>query len=293
LAVEAHELWRQESRETTALPGVEAHDETSFGCPVNVVTILDDNGVRALDKPVGTYITVTLPLRRHDADAFENGVNAACAQLRSLLSRHEWRSVLVIGLGNRDITPDAVGPLALESTMITRHLVTHHPEHFGHLTPVSALTPGVLSATGMETVDILKGVIENMKPDIVLIIDALASRHLSRLCTTLQLCDTGIIPGSGVGNARAALNRDTLGLPVIAIGVPTVVDAGTLAADLLEEAGQGEFDPQSLRDHGGGLIVTPKDIDSLVAEVARTIGYAVSSALHEEFSISDIRGFLS
>ncbi len=294
LAIEAHQLWQQSSRQTTQLSGVQATDSTVFGCAVNTVNILDDEGASALGKPVGTYITVSLPdMRRRDVDDFERGVHAVADQLRAVLTPLNARTALVVGLGNRSITPDAVGPLTVESTMITRHLLDRHPDLFRQLSPVSALAPGVLASTGMEVASILQGVVQQLKPDVVLVIDALASRQLSRLCATVQLCDTGIIPGAGVGNARAAINRDTLGVPVLALGVPTVVDAGTLALDLLEQAGQPQPEHDLLAQHGGSLIVTPKDIDSLVSEVARLMGYALNLSLHNGLELSDVRSFLS
>jgi len=245
-----------------------------------------------LGKPKGRYITVTIPsLRPHDQEGFENSVRAMAKQLRKLLPKHA-KSVLVAGLGNKRITPDAVGPLTIENTMVTRHLVERHPDLFGMLRPVSALVPGVLATTGIESANIIGSVVKESKPDCLIVVDALASRKISRLCKTLQLCDTGIVPGSGVGNARAALNEETLGLPVIAVGVPTVVDAGTLCADLLEEAEREPVEPASLRDYGGDLIVTPKDIDALVKEVSRIVGMGISLALQEALTLAEVRGYV-
>ena len=293
LAVEAHEIWQEESEQTTTLQGVEAIDSRAFNCDIHTVRVLDKRGEHALGKAVGQYITIDLPsLRKRDVDIFENSTYATARYISRLLPPNA-KSMLIIGLGNKNITPDAIGPLAVESTIVTRHLIEKHPEHFADLRPVSALNPGVLAMTGMESADIIRGVINNIQPDCLLVIDALASRKLTRLCQTVQICDTGIVPGSGVGNARAALNAETLGVPVIAVGIPTVVDAATLAADLLEEAGQGEIDPNILNDYGGSLIVTPKDIDSLVKEVARVVGYGISLALQDGFSLSDVRAFLA
>ena len=293
LAVEAHEIWQESSDETTEIQGVEARDSRAYDCDVHTVKILDKRGEKALGKPIGQYITIDLPsLRKRDQDAVERGARAAAQHISKLLPRNA-KAALVVGLGNKNITPDAIGPLSVESTMVTRHLVEKVPEHFAGLRPVSALTPGVLASTGMESADIIRGVVEKMKPDCLIVVDALASRKLSRLCQTVQICDTGIVPGAGVGNARAALNEQSLGVPVIAIGIPTVVDAGTLASDLLEEAGCGEIDPAILNDYGGSLIVTPKDIDALVKESARVVGYGMSLALHEGFSLADVRGFLA
>ncbi len=187
------------------------------------------------------------------------------------------------GLGNRDITPDAVGPHAVENTMVTRHLVQQLPDQFGSFRQVTAVAAGVLGTTGMETQEMIRGVVEQVRPSGVIAVDALASRALNRVCSTVQITDTGIVPGSGVANSRAALNRETLGIPVIAVGVPTVVDAGTLAADVATEAGQKDLDSEALAKFGGSLMGTPRDIDARVADMAKVIGYGINLALHPAF----------
>ena len=197
------------------------------------------------------------------------------------------------GLGNRAITPDGIGPKTADHTMVTRHLVEQLPEHFGAFRPVSALAAGVLGTTGMESGELVAAVVERIRPACVLAVDALASRSLRRVGRTVQLSDTGIIPGSGVGNARKALNRDSIGVPVIAIGVPTVVDAATLACDLLSEAGRGDLDPAALSGAGEGLVVTPKDVDAQVADLAKVIGYGINLALQPGLSLADIELLLS
>ena len=199
----------------------------------------------------------------------------------------------MVGLGNRAITPDNIGPKAADQTMVTRHLVERVPEHFGSFRPVAALAAGVLGTTGMESGELVRAVAETLRPACVIAVDALASRSLRRVCRTIQLADTGITPGSGVGNARAALNAETLGVPVIAVGVPTVVDAATLTCDVLAEAGKGELDPAALQGAGDGLIVTPKDIDTQVHDLAKVIGYGINLALHTGLTIGDVELFLS
>ncbi|MDR1158955.1 MAG: GPR endopeptidase [Oscillospiraceae bacterium] len=294
LAVEARELWEESAGETTRLPGVEARDYETRGCPVTAVRILSDEGARALGKPAGAYVTVELPrLIRGEPSAFADAARALAQELRPLLPLAPAAAVLVVGLGNRDITPDAVGPLAVEHVMVTRHLVDRLPDLFGHLRPVAAFAPGVLGSTGMESADIIRGVIAEARPDAVILVDALASRRLRRVCSTVQFADTGIVPGSGVGNARAALNRETLGLPAVAVGVPTVVDTATLCADLLEEAGAAAVDPAALAPHGGGMIVTPKEIDARVRELSKAVGYAINLCLQEDLSVEDVMDFLS
>ena len=194
---------------------------------------------------------------------------------------------LVVGLGNRAITPDAIGPKVHEHTLVTRHLVEQIPEHFGAFRPVASLSAGVLGATGMESGELVQAVCRRLKPACVVAVDALASRSLKRLCRTVQLSDTGIAPGSGVGNHRWALDRASLGVPVLAVGVPTVVDASTLAADLL---GQEELPPLG---EGRDLLVTPKDIDSQVDDLAKVIGYGISLALQPGLDVADLDLLLS
>ena len=258
LALEARELWQERTGAVTALPGVEAWDSAREGIPVSTVKVLDSRGEEALGKPAGCYVTLTL-----------EGL------------------VLVAGLGNRAITPDAVGPKVHQNVLVTRHLVRQMPEHFGALRPVASLAAEVMGTTGVESGELVRAVCEKIQPACVIAVDALASRSLARLCKTVQLADTGITPGSGVGNHRMGLTRDTLGVPVIAVGVPTVVDGATLAADLL-----GTDELPDL--HGdGGLLVTPKDIDSQVNDLSKVIGYAISMALQPGMALEELELLLS
>lgn len=291
LAMEARELWNESADTQTRLSGVVAREYERGECRVTHIQITDEQGSQALGKPVGRYITVELT-DLQEAQGFHDAVEAVAAELGPLLERARGGHVLVVGLGNRAITPDAIGPAVVEQVMVTRHLIERLPEMFGHLRPVSALSPGVLGTTGMESAEIIKGVVERTKPDLVLLFDALASRSLSRLCRTLQLADTGITPGSGVGNARAALNEESLGVPVVAVGVPTVVEAATLLTDLAEEAGLATPDEDTLKGYSGNLIVTPKDIDKTIEEIARVGAYAANRALFPELSQEDIAAFL-
>ncbi len=293
LALEAREIWQEGAQTADRLRGVESHQTNREGYPVTTVRITSAEGQRALGKPVGTYITLELPgLKRREEDAFPRAVRALAAELKELLPENAG-SVLVVGLGNRAITPDNVGPSAVGHTLVTRHLVEQMPEHFGHFRPVAALAAGVLANTGVESSELVRSVAERIRPSCIIAIDALASRSLSRVCTTVQLADTGISPGSGVGNHRAALNQETLGVPVIALGVPTVVDVATLCADVLAEAGRGELEPEALRGHGGGLMVTPRDIDQSVADLSKVIGYGVSLALQEGLTLEDMELYLN
>ena len=292
--MEAKTLWEESAEKETRLEGVEARDTEREGYKVTTVRILNERGAAALEKPVGNYVTLLLDgLARREEDAFGRAARALGGELRALLKLPDGASALVVGLGNRAITPDAVGPKAAEHTMVTRHLVERVPEHFGSFRPVAALAAGVLGTTGMESGELVQAVVAKLRPDCVLAVDALASRSLDRVCRTIQIADTGIVPGSGVGNARAALNRETLGVPVIAIGVPTVVDAATLCADVLAEAGRDDLDPDALRRAGSGVIVTPKEIDSHVADISKVIGFGVNLALQTGLTVQDVEMFLS
>ena len=281
LAMEARELWRESAGETTELPGVRARETNSRGITTTIVEILDPRGVHALGKPEGTYVTLELErgLLRTTA-----GFSRAAGRLGRELARMVPRTgpVLVAGLGNAAVTPDAIGPWALEHLVVTRHLGKQLPQ----LRPVSAVTPGVLGVTGLEAVEVIRGVVERARPCCVVAVDALASRSLDRVCTTVQLTDTGIVPGAGVGNARAALNRQTLGVPVIAVGVPTVVEACTLLEDILEKNGVILEKNQRICD--SHMVVTPKDIDARTAQLAKLVGCGVSLGLHRGLSVEDV-----
>jgi spore protease len=294
LAIEARELWNESAEENTELSGVKAEESLREGVAVTTVKILNEQGEQALGKPVGTYVTIELDnLLRREQDSFPKAAKAIAGELTALLHVTDDAPALVVGLGNRCITPDAVGPKVADYTMVTRHLVEQMPEQFGAFRPVSALAAGVLGTTGVESGELVHAICQKIKPSCVIAVDALASRSVKRLCRTVQIADTGIVPGSGVGNHRAALNQKTLGIPVIAIGVPTVVDAATLAADLLEEMGKSGLEPSSLAGAARGLMVTPREIDSQVGDVAKVIGYGINLALQSGLTVEDVEMFLS
>lgn len=283
LALEEHEL----RGGGTGLPGVNCEETLAQGFPLTTVQVTNAEGAQALGKPEGVYHTLDLTgLGRREEGAFPRAVEALKELLAPLLPSEG--EVLVVGLGNRAITPDAIGPQAADRTLVTRHLIDMAPEHFGSFRPVAALAAGVLGTTGVESVEIVKAVAERIGTGAVVAVDALAARRVERLCATVQICDTGISPGSGVGNHRFALTRESLGVPVIAIGVPTVVDGATLAADILEETGR-EADAGSLTGApGASLMVTPRDIDQRVADLSKVIGYAVSLALQPELDLAGL-----
>ena len=290
LALEARELWQESAERTTRLAGVKAVRRKLEGYPVTRVDILDERGERALGKPRGGYVTVDLTtFWQRRTDFFERAVRAVGAELKALLPPEG--PVLVVGLGNPAMTADAVGPLAADSVLITRHLISAMPRQFAGFRPVAVFRTGVLGTTGVESAEAVRGLVEEVRPALVIAIDALASRREGRVCAAVQLSDTGIIPGSGVGNHRAALNAETLGVPVFAVGVPTVVDAATLAADLLEESGAEAVDEERLRAHGTYLVTT-RDIDQQVRDLAKVIGYGINWAL-QDLEIGEINALLS
>ena len=289
LALEARDLWRESAGAAAALSGVEARDSLREGIPVTCVRILDRRGEQALGKPRGSYVTLTLDgVASREEDIFGRAVRAVAGELAGLVEQAAPEGlVLVAGLGNRAITPDAIGPQVHRHTLITRHLVRQMPEQFGQLRPVASMAAEVLGTTGLESGELVRAACKEFGPACVIAVDALASRSLDRLCRTVQLSDTGITPGSGVGNHRLGLTRETLGVPVIAIGVPTVVEAATLAADLLDADQPPSLGP------GGELLVTPKDIDSQVADLSKIIGYAVSMALQPGITVAELDMLLS
>ena len=288
LAVEAIE-----NRKTAAaLPHVRQSDRMLEGFAVHEVRILSEDAAREIGKPQGRYLTLELDaLIRREEDAFPRACKALSTLLRELLPRPNDGPVLIAGLGNRMITPDAIGPQTVDHVIATRHLVAQSPAVFADWRPVSALAPGVLGQTGVETGEVICGVLDRVRPAAVIAVDALAAGRLSRLLRTVQLADTGITPGAGVGNARAALNKETLGVPVIAVGVPTVVDGATLAHEISSQLGQP--DCEALDDLSQPVMITTRDIDREVADISRMIGYAINMALHPHLSVADIDLYLS
>lgn len=278
LALEGVEQLRQ-GGDISRLDGVCAAEYTRHGYGVTDVRVATKQAAEAVGKPEGRYVTIDLrPYFRREEGFFARAARCLASDLRTLLPGvgEDW-PVLVAGLGNRGMTADAVGPLALESLLVTRHMVRSLPRQFRGFTPVSALAPGVLAATGMEALELLRGAVQATGCAAVIAVDALAARSRERLCATVQLGDTGLIPGSGVGNHRKAIDKTTLGVPVVAVGVPTVI-----AAHLLGD-GQPEDDP---------LFLTPRDIDGKVRELGRVIGYGVTLALQEGLSVEDVTGLL-
>lgn len=291
LALEAADDLAARTKKISPPEGIRRLESLQEGYAVTDIRITNDAGAQALGRPVGRYITVDLrPYFDRQRTFFHRAVWCIAQQLRALLPDAGPRSqILVAGLGNRAMTPDAIGPAAVENLLVTRHMVRTLPRQFQGFTPVSALCTGVLARTGLETLELIQGAAAHIRPTAVIAIDALAARSRDRLCATVQLSDTGLTPGSGVGNHRRAIDRAALGVPVIAVGVPTVVDGATLCADLLEEAGCPR---QVLCGRGADLFVTPQDIDQRVTELGRMVGYGITLALQRGLTLEDVTGLL-
>ncbi len=277
---------RREYREKETLDGVLSKTETIDGIKVTTIEIINEQGEKLLGKPEGRYITLETDKLYKSSEAFSSASKVLCDELRRLLP--EKGTVLVAGLGNEDITPDALGPKSLGLLLATRHISSEFADSLGlgELRSVAGIVPGVLGKTGIETVEIIGGVVKRISPCCVIVIDALASRSTGRLGTTVQICDTGVAPGSGVGNRRRGINCETLGVPVIAVGVPTVVDALTMAADVFEKAGV-ELPETDFSEHRQ-MMVTPKEIDSLIDKAAHLIAMGINTALQKELTAGEI-----
>ncbi len=277
LALERHELLKDNVPD-----GVESETYGENSVNFTKIRITNENGAKTMDKPKGTYITAEIPSLIKGAVVDEEVVTAIAQELGTLLPPRG--DVLVVGLGNTDITPDAIGPATVEMVLATRHITDELSENLGlgNLRPVAGFIPGVLGKTGVETAESIKGLVNTIEPCAVIVIDALAARRLKRLGNTIQMSDVGIIPGSGVGNARAAVNNDTIGVPVISMGIPTVVDAQTLVNDLTDDKNEIS------RKENSEMIITPREIDLVVERASKIIALAINKALQPHLTIDEI-----
>ena len=277
------DLAAERRRADLSLPGTDFREETEGRFTVTRITVGDAVSARAIGKPIGRYLTVAFPPQEELTDGErENLLSILIREIGSVLPRTpsgRTPTVLIAGLGNRAIASDAVGPQTVGRITATAHLAERDPELFRDLGchAVATVAPGVLADTGMESSEILFGVCRSLRPDYVLAIDSLAARSADRLMTTVQISDAGICPGAGIGNVRRAIDRQSLGVPVISLGVPTVVEAGTLVADALARAGVPEEDQDALRDRRDRFYVTPKDVDLSVGRISRLLSDALSA----------------
>ncbi|KLU61042.1 germination protease precursor [Peptococcaceae bacterium CEB3] len=312
LALEAHEILRGETG--TEVPGVRMDEERYEHCNVTTITIETDEGVQEMNKPKGRYVTMEAPeIRDNNHDTQREITQVLAGKLTELMGIGEDAGVLLVGLGNWNATPDALGPKVINKSLVTRHLFKQSPDELkGKLREVSAIAPGVLGLTGIETAEIIRGIVEHVKPDLVIAVDALAAGSLERIGTSIQLADTGIHPGSGVGNHRAGINEESIGCKVLAIGLPTVVNAAVISGNtldvLLDELKTSPtlykiykgLNPQFMQNimekvlspYQGTLMVTPKEIDSLIDVTARIIAGALGLSLHPGIDPEDYENYL-
>ncbi|MCR8746553.1 GPR endopeptidase [Romboutsia lituseburensis] len=305
LALEAREMCEDE-HSSKEIPGVKLDKKELENCTVTKVEVIDEQGSQIMNKGIGKYITLESNLMKFDDDeSREEIIEYLKEELIEILGQDKTKKTLVIGLGNWNITSDALGPKAVSKTLVTRHIFKNYNKDYDDdFTEVAGLSPGVMGLTGIETSEIVKSIVDKIKPDRVIAIDALASRKMERVNTTIQISTAGIAPGGGVGNKRKALNKEYLGVDVIAIGVPTVVDAATLTSDVLDLAidnlmtqSEGVEDfykmlkqlkeeekyqliKDSLDPYDKNLIVTPKDIDETIENLSIIISEGLNRSLH-------------
>lgn len=260
--------------------GVKFEEKIEGKVKITRIKIETEEGERALNKKRGNYITLEIPPLSNSPTECEKEIELIANEIAALVTKEGC--VLVAGLGNHNITPDAIGPKTVEYTLSTRHVTSALPDF--NFRSVAAVAPGVMGQTGIETGDVIRAVCEEIGAGCVIAVDALASRSVKRLGCTIQISDTGISPGSGVGNARRELSKESLGVPVIAVGVPTVVDALTVAQDAVKSGGEAFLDSEKL----GSLMVTPREIDSLILSVSRVLALSIGRALHRDLSVSDL-----
>lgn len=304
LASERRDIFKKANHLEDEIDGIEAEEiEENEKIKITKVKVTNQNGAEAIGKPIGNYITIDIKkLKIATDDDIQKASDVLSRELKKLIDEHSVAidEILVVGLGNEYVTPDSLGPKVIADIDVTRHILKYMPEVLDPNTrPVSAISPGVLGTTGIETLEILKGIVDNTKPKLLIIIDALASKSIERISSTIQLADTGIIPGAGVGNTRKEISKETLGIPVIAIGIPTVVEAATIAADSIDlfieklqnEAKSNDYLNQlkeedkysqikeALMPGDYNFIVTPKEIDELIENMKDVVARGINMSL--------------
>ncbi len=316
LAVESREIYRRGRDIEVEGVSVEVKEEENYS--VTIVEVLNDGGSRKIGKPIGKYITIHSPnLDNTDEDLKDEMSLVLAKEFKDLIKDYKTDKVLMIGLGNWGISSDSLGPKVIERVLVTRqHFVSFQKESDESMANVAAISPGVMGSTGIETFDIVKGIVEKIKPDIVIAVDALSSRKMDRISTTIQLSNIGISPGSGIGNKRKDLTEKTLGVPVFAIGVPTVVNAATMVNDTMdliidsmkktEGVGKefyGLLDELSMEDKYslieevldpfmGNVIVTPKDIDVIIEDLSIIVANGLNIAVHPGIDLKDVNRYI-
>lgn len=304
LASERRDIYQKLNNMEGKLDGIESEsNQINQNLKVERVKITNEKGEEAIGKPIGTYITIDIKnLKIIQEEDLQQSANALSNELKPILEKHIKKEdeVLVVGLGNIYVTPDSLGPKVVNEIEVTRHVINYMPQYVKEGTrKISAIAPGVLGTTGIETLEILKGIVENVKPKLIVVIDALASRSIERISSSVQISDTGIVPGAGVGNKRNELSINTLGIPVIAIGIPTVVETAVLVNDSLDlfiqklqdEAKSNDYlnklkeddnyeeIKEALIPNNYNLIVTPKEIDDLIENMKEVVARGINMSL--------------
>ncbi|WFA09530.1 GPR endopeptidase [Tissierella sp. Yu-01] len=316
LAVESREMYSESN--DVEIEGVSVDIEETENYSITRIEIMNNNGVEKMRKPIGKYITIDIPnLNITDQDLKDEISQALAKEIKGMGYNKENSKILIIGLGNWNVSPDALGPKVVERVLVTRHYFVNYNKEFDEtMANVAAMAPGVMGITGIESMDIVKGIVDKIKPDLLIAVDALASRKMNRVSKTIQLADTGISPGSGIGNKRMALNKETLGIPVLAIGIPTVVNAATMVNDTLDlildslkeqaEVGKEFYNllddlsdddkysliVEVLNPFMGNTIVTPKDIDVTIDDLSIIIANGLNIALHPGIDLKDVNRYL-
>ncbi len=286
MAVERRDLYRTANKLESEVEGIECEEEKIDDILVTRVKIINEDGERALDKKRGNYITIDVKkINNITTEKEEKIVNVFSNELKEIIKKHVNSNdeILIVGLGNLYATPDSLGAKVVQNIEITRHIKMYLPEIIDKNTrSVSAITPGVLGTTGMETVEIVKGIVDNIKPKLIIAIDSLCSKNIDRINKSIQISDTGIAPGGGVGNKRTDLSEETLGIPVISIGVPTVLDAATIVLDTLKvcdfEVNENEL-INKMKLNNFNFIVTPKEIDTLIDSITNIVSEGINNSL--------------
>ena len=304
LASERRDIYNKANKLENDINGIESEkEEINENIKVERVKITNENGEKAIGKPIGNYITIDVKkLKIAQDEDIEKAAETLANELKKVVDMHidNQGEVLVVGLGNIYVTPDSLGPKVINEIEVTRHIIKYLPQYVEEGTrEVSAVSPGVLGTTGIETVEILNGIVDNVKPKLVIVIDALASRSIERISSTVQISDTGIVPGAGVGNTRNEISIKTLGIPVIAIGIPTVVETAVLVNDSLDlfieklqdEAKSNDYlnnlkqedNYEEIREvlvpNDYNLIVTPKEIDDLIENMKDIVAKGINQSL--------------
>ena len=280
LAVEAHELSKREAKNAAEIDGVKSNVEEKENITVTRVEITNENGSKTLGKAIGSYVTIDAPDLKYSLETYEEVCEIIADEIRKMADISGDMLTLVVGLGNREITPDALGTSVVSKLLVTHHIKQRMSDFFDeNISGVCAIAPGVLGTTGIETADIIKAVTEKVKPQLIIAVDALAAADIERVSKTIQISDTGIQPGAGVGNNREGLDEESTGVKVIAIGVPTVIDAETISKVEIPK----EMAP---------LMVTTKDIDLVIERTAKTVANGINLALHRDMTLRDVESYV-